>query len=112
MNIEKMLDAIADLITGIVPWFFSWFGGDPRVKQVQDLVVTSCGFLPTAASVAAMFTASNPIVTSVLGIATAICTAVTAARAQSFMYASVGKPTPSFGTVNGVPIEGSFVGGK
>lgn len=112
MSIEKWLDAVADLVTGIVPWFFSWFGGDPRVKQVQDLVVASCGFFPTAASVAGMLGAANPIVTSVLGIATAICTAVSANRAQSFMYASMGKPTTSFGTVNGVPIEGSFVGGK
>jgi hypothetical protein len=107
MNIEKMLDTVADMILGVVPWFLSMFGHDPRVKKVQELVVASCNFLPTAASVAAMLSASNPIVTGVVAIATAICQAVTAGRAQALVGT-----VPTWGSVNGIAIEGDFVEGK
>jgi hypothetical protein len=111
MNIEKALDAIADMILGVVPWFLSMFGGDPRVRQIQEKVVETCGFLPTATSVAGMLAAATgtagPVITGVLGIATAICQAVTAGSSMQTLVGAA-----PLGTVNGVPIEGDFVGGK
>ena len=105
MNIEKLLDSIAAAITGIIPWFLSMFGHRDDVKAVQDRVVSTCGFLPTAASVAAMLSAGNPVVTGVVGIATAICQAVSASVSAPGLTLIGNKP----GTVNGVVIEGEFI---
>lgn len=100
---EKTLDMIADAISGLFSWVFRWFGHKDEVKAVQNKVVSLCGFLPTAASVAAMLGAANPTVTGIVGIATAICQAVSASR-SGMMLVSTG-----LGTVNGVPIEGDWV---
>lgn len=105
---EKALDTIANLILGVIPWILSLFGHRDDVKAVQEKVVGMCGFLPTAASVAAMLSAGNPVVTGVVGVATAICQAVTAAQQQPGLALASFKN--GFGTVNGVPIEGDFVG--
>lgn len=110
MNIEKLLDTVTDMILGIVPWFLSMFGHRDDVKAVQEAVVNLCGFLPTATSVAAMLSAGNPVVTGVMGIATAICQAVSAAQAQPGLALASFKV--GYGTVNGVPIEGDFIKGK
>lgn len=107
---EKTLDMIADMILGIVPWFLSMFGHRDDVKAVQEKVVVMCGFLPTAASVAAMLSAGNPVVTGTVGIATAICRAVRAAQAAPGLV--LAKFDVGYGSVNGVPIEGDFIKGK
>lgn len=103
---EKYLDMIAEMIGAPIIWLLRLFGHRDDVKAVQDKAVALCGFLPTAASVAAMLAASNPIVTGVIGIATAICQAVSASQAPGLSLTSM----RGLGTVNGVPIEGSFVG--
>lgn len=108
MNLEKLLDTIADMITRVVPWFLSMFGHRDDVKAVQEKVVGMCGFLPTAASVAAMLSAGNPVVTGVVGVATAICQAVSASRSTPGLTLASFK-TVGYGTVNGVPIEGDFI---
>lgn len=100
---EKYLDMIADFITNFGGWFFKWFGDRDDVKAIQEKTVGLCGFLPTAASVAAMVSAPNPVVTGVIGIATAICQAVSSSQVNL-----VG----AVKTVNGVPIEGDFIKGK
>lgn len=97
----NILGAIGDLIVKSIEWVVSWFGEDPRVEEIRQRVVMMCGFLPTASSVAAMLSASNPMITGVIGIATAICQAVSR-NTQSLI-------SSGYGTVNGVPIEGDFV---
>lgn len=109
MNIEKLLDTIADTILGVVPWLLGMFGHRDDVKAVQERVVEMCGFLPTANSVAAMLSAGNPVVTGVMGIATAICQAVSSTRRTGLSLIAM---RSGLGEVNGVPIEGDFVTGK
>ena len=104
---EKTLDMIADLILGTFSWFFKWFGHRDDVKAVQDKVASLCGFLPTAASVAAMLGAPGAAVTGVTAIATAICQAVSAARAAPGL--TLARFNTGYGQVNGVPIEGEFI---
>jgi hypothetical protein len=102
------MNAITELVSQLVGWVLSFFGDDERVKKVQELVVVGCGFLPTAASVAAMLAAPNPVVTGVLGVATAICQAINRPPIQLVALADF----PILGEVNGIPIDGDFVGGK
>lgn len=100
-----ILSTITGLIRSFGELLFGWLfkSEDPRVKQIQDKVVAYCGFLPTAASVAAMLSASNPTVTGVMGIAQAICQVATASRSSAtFLVATDG-------TVNGVPVEGDWI---
>jgi hypothetical protein len=99
------VEAISDLINKVLGWVFGWYGDDERVKKVRDLTVVGCGFLPTVASVAAMFTAANPAVSGVLGVAVAICEAVKRPAFQGLADMGV------YGEVNGVPVEGDFVSG-
>jgi hypothetical protein len=99
------MDAITDLINKVLGWVFGWYGDDERVKKVRDLTVVGCGFLPTATSIAAMFAAANPAVTGVLGVAVAICETVKTPKFQGLADMGV------YGEVNGVPVEGTFVGG-
>lgn len=94
---------ITELINKFLAGLLNLFGEDERVKKVRDLVEVGCGFVPTAASVAAMFGAANPAVTGVVGIAVAICEAV---QASKNVQTLVG--TAPLGTVNGVPIEGEW----
>lgn len=100
----NILDTIAGFITQFGQLLFGWLfkSDDPRIKQIQDKVIASCGFLPTAASVAAMLAATNPTVTGVVAIAQAICQVATASRYPKL--ASVNS-----GTVNGVPVEGDWI---
>lgn len=94
-------------------WFTGWFtafarwwsGIDGKVKQVQELTVKACKFLPEAASVAAMLTASNPAVVGVVAIANAICVIVNRPTPVVNLY---GGGVDDF-TVNGVVVEGEWV---
>jgi hypothetical protein len=99
------MNAITEFVRQLVGWIFNLWGDDEQVEKVQQLVVVGCGFLPTATSIAAMFAAANPAVTGVLGIAVAICETVKQ-RPPVVALADFGV----FGEVNGVPIEGTFVG--
>lgn len=103
MNIYEV---IADTIRAMLEPLLYFFGGDPRVQAVRERVAEMCGFLPTVTSVSAMLAAANPTVTGVIGIATAICQAVTTSSAMNFALSS------TLGTVNGVPIEGDWIKGK
>lgn len=98
------MNAISELINSIVKFVLQFFGDRDDVKKVQARVVAMCGFLPSAASVAAMLSAGNPAVVGVIGVATAICQAVSAQ--EEFKGITAYSSTP---TVNGVPIEGDWV---
>lgn len=89
--------------------------GGITVAQVQGAVVAACSFLPTAASVVAMITAS-PLVATADGIATIICSAITAIPpASSAQLKAVPGPyavnviAPNGATVT---VSGSFVSVK
>lgn len=82
--------------------FWTWLNSEAledQVDAVMDLVVEKCHFLPTAASVAAMLTASNPAFVGVVAVATAICNALASKRVGLLRYAP---------TVNGVEIDGTW----
>lgn len=84
-------------------------GGTPTdtnaiIAQIQQTTAQICAFVPTAETVAAIIAAASggaatPAVIGVASIANAICAAVTKPAAKRR-----GVPT-----VNGVPINGSFV---
>lgn len=102
----------------IVSWIGSLFGGSTaadstKVTQIQAAAVKACGFLPMAESVAAMISAGNPAVISVAAIAGQICTVVKAkpvpVSVMGLMEGDVPPPPPTWGTVNGVPIQGVFI---
>lgn len=98
------LNYLWSMFEGLLKPLLAWFGtaeGDD-VEKIRDRVTAMCGFLPTAASVAAMLAASNPTVTGVIGIASAICQAVSPKPGLTL----IGNKTP---TVNGVPVEGEFI---
>lgn len=67
------------------------------IAQVQQAAIVACGFLPTAATVAAIL--SGGASTAVTDIAQLICTAVT----------TKGVRRGTAPTVNGVVIHGRFV---
>jgi hypothetical protein len=71
------------------------------ISQVQADAVAVCGFLPTAATVANIISAGNPLIATVSAIAEAICSAV--------LPAKLGRKLAVIPTVNGVPIHGRFV---
>lgn len=98
----SILDTIATLINQFGSWFLRLFGDNERVRKVQARVVVMCGFMPEARSVAAMLAASNPTAVGVLGVAEAICQAVS--------FNATKLVSSGYGTVNGVPIEGDFIG--
>lgn len=76
------------------------------VAGVQQSAVQACGFLPTAASVAAIIASLVPggsvVVATADSIAAQICAVVSPAKASGRLGASVP-------TVNGVPVHGTFV---
>lgn len=84
-------------------------GGNPPdmnaiIAQIQQTTAQICSFVPTVETVAAIIAAGSgggatPAVVGVASIANAICAAVTKPAA-----ARRGVPT-----VNGVPVNGSFV---
>jgi len=72
-------------------------------QQVQQIAVSICGFLPTAATVLNIFV-GNPALGTAEAIAQAICNAVTpSAQLQARKRATM----PNVG---GVPVHGRFVG--
>ena len=72
------------------------------ITQVQKDAVAICGFLPTVGTVASIISGGNPLITTALGIAQAICNAVTPAPSALRKKAVVPM-------VNGVVIHGRFV---
>lgn len=90
--------------------FKNWLHGvdiSDDVQLIQAMVVKSCGFLPTASTVAAILTAGNPTVLTASAIAGSICAAVKASSLVS-VYGLLGGDA-EVPTVNGVKIEGEFV---
>jgi hypothetical protein len=78
------------------------------IARVQDATKQICGFVPVAATVAAILDRVGSFGGSATMVATAangICAAVTAAHAPRALYGDAG-PKPTF---RGVPIEGKFV---
>jgi hypothetical protein len=76
---------------------------ESRVKDIQKYTVELCKYLPTAQSVTAIVTASNPAVTGGFAIAQAICVAVSRQASTATLY----KDTCP--RVNGVCVEGVHV---
>lgn len=70
--------------------------------SVQQLTVEICGYLPTAATVAAIFASGNAAITTIEAAASAICAAVTPVAAGGRLRGT----TP---TVAGVVVHGRFV---
>ena len=76
----------------------------PTVSDFQSAVVTACGFLPAATTIANIITA-NPAVSTGAQIADIVCKAVTTKSARKGVYA------PKSVIVNGkvILINGEFV---
>jgi hypothetical protein len=74
-----------------------------RVKEIQGYTVELCKYLPTAQSVTAIVTASNPAVSGGFAIAQAICVAVTRQASSATLYKD------HCPMVNGVCVEGVHV---
>ena len=80
------------------------------IEAVQAACTTACKFVPTAATIAAIITASNPGVTTAAAVSKAICTAL-----ETTPPLTLGKKAArKYGgaTVNGVVIEGWLVSNK
>jgi len=73
-------------------------GNSATVQQIIDATRAACSFVPTVETILELLNQSGPFA-DVLGIANAICGAVTQPRARD-----AGPPT-----VNGVIIRGRFV---
>lgn len=73
---------------------------DEQVANIQSITVKTCKYLPTAATVAAILTSGNAVVTGATTIATAICSAVSA-KQQALI--------DSCPMVNGICIQGEYV---
>lgn len=71
--------------------------------SVQQLAVSICGYLPTAATVAAILAAGNPAINTIEAAASAICAAVAPVATAS------GKLRATTPTVAGVVVHGRFV---
>ena len=78
------------------------------IAQVQSYTRTACGFVPTAASIAAILSGGNPGVIAATSIAQAICAAVApplmAGRVFTAKSVKGWQVTP--GAVNGVRVDG------
>jgi hypothetical protein len=74
-----------------------------RVKEIQGYTVELCKYLPTAQSVTAIVTASNPAVSGGFAVAQAICVAVTRQASKATLYKD------SCPKVNGVCVEGDYI---
>jgi hypothetical protein len=90
-------------------------GGDPtKVAQIQATAVKVCGFLPMAETVTAILVQGNPAVLTVSAVASSICKVVTRVptpiATMGLMSASDVEDPPVYGEVNGVPVQGVFVG--
>lgn len=97
-----MWSAIKNFFGAIGSWFSSR-NIKADVDAVQNATVQACGFLPTAATVGNILAAGDPNMLAATAVATAICAAVTKPTAPVM---GLIEPVP---TVNGVPIEGTFV---
>lgn len=107
----------------IISWLGSLLGlstpsADPvKVAQIQAAAVKACGFLPMADSVAALVAAQNPAVASVTLVAAQICRVVLSrptAQPTMGLMSSDQSPdappvAPTWGEINGVPIQGVFI---
>ena len=80
---------------------FTW---PPTAQSVADAAVATCGFLPTADSIAGLISQSSSLTTAEQ-IAALICGAVVPAK-------QAGKLRGTLTTVNGVAIQGKFVTGQ
>lgn len=74
------------------------------VHKVQLLVVRSCRFLPTVASVAALL--ANPALLGVTAVAGAICAAVSNTKSLNTLMSGGEQLQPE---VDGVIVEGEFI---
>ena len=76
----------------------------PTVAQVQAAAVAACSFLPTAATVANIIAAGNPLVTTAGAIAQAICSALASSSVRSSARLRATQPM-----VGNVVIHGRFL---
>jgi hypothetical protein len=89
--------------------------GDPtKVAQIQATAVKVCGFLPMAETVTAILAQGNPAVITVSAVASSICRVVTKVptpiATMGLMSTGDAENPPVYGEVNGVPVQGVFVG--
>ncbi len=107
-------------LSSALSWVLGLFGsppitGDPtKVAQIQAQVVKACGFLPMAETVVAILAQGNPAVLTVAAVATSICRVVskvpTPIATMGLMSIGDVEDPPVYGEVNGVPVQGVFVG--
>ena len=74
------------------------------ITDVQNDAVLACSFLPTAATVANILAAGNPILVTAEAVAQAICAAITPTKTTAKLRGNMVLPE-----VNGVVIQGSWV---
>jgi len=80
------------------------------IGQVQFYTKAACGFVPTAATIAAIVSGGNPGVIAATSIAQAICTAIVPPLMKgAFVAKSVKGMSVTPGSVNGIRIEGTRV---
>jgi len=83
------------------------------VTKVQATTAQVCGFVPAAASVAAILTGGNPAVATAAGAASAICTAIAAKAETAPQSALLGfgetKQEDCVVMVSGVCVQGAPV---
>lgn len=79
------------------------------VQDVENIAVTTCQFLPTAATIANIISLNNPALATANSIATAICSAVVPKTPASVSIRRTVDRSAAVPTVSGVPIYGQFV---
>ena len=103
-SIIRVLPLLGTLLVAGCGSFTNPFNGQTVTitpADVQAAAVQACGFLPTAATVAGILTAS-PYLATATAVASAICAAVTPTKSASKLGAAVPM-------VNGVVVHGKWV---
>lgn len=96
--------------------FFSWLMGlftgkepeDPRVKIIQEMVVSACFFLPMADSIMALLALPINATAPAAAVATSICAAIKKhGLSQTVLLADMGRSAQTqWVIVQGIKIEG------
>jgi hypothetical protein len=92
---------LSSTLSWVLGLFYPQSTGDPtKVAQIQATAVKVCGFLPMAETVTAILASICKVVTKV---PTPIAT-------MGLMSSGDAESPPVYGEVNGVPVQGVFVG--
>jgi hypothetical protein len=105
---------LSSTLSWVLGLFYPQSTGDPtKVAQIQATAVKVCGFLPMAETVTAILAQGNPAVITVSAVASTICKVVTKVPtpiATMGLMSGDAESPPVYGEVNGVPVQGVFVG--